>query len=138
MSHLDQMAHFSFVSIFHKMCIEGGDISGKIPIPEVNMNVFCLAGKIVNLPELKETVNGTKTCTITLAVERQFANSDGIYETDLIQVEVWRGLAETVCNVCKENEWIGIKGRVASSKYEKNNHTYFNYSFIAEKISFMN
>lgn len=102
------------------------------------MNVFCIVGKIQNLPGLKETINGTKTCTAILEVERPFANSDGVYEHDYIQIEVWRGLAETLCNVCKEGDWITVKGRVASSTYEKNAHSYINYTFIAEKIGFLN
>lgn len=101
------------------------------------MNVFCIVGKIKELPGLKETVNGIKTCTVTVEIERPFANSEGIYESDEVIVEVWRGLAETVCNACKEGDWLSIKGRISSSRYERNNHSYLNYVLIAEKIGFL-
>ncbi len=101
------------------------------------MNVFCVVGKIKELPGLKETVNGIKTCTVVLEVERPYANSEGIYEYDEVMIEVWRGLAETLCNVCKEGDWISVKGRIASSRYEKNAHSFINYTFIAEKIGYM-
>lgn len=101
------------------------------------MNVFCLVGTIEDLPQLKETANGIKTCNVLLKVERPFANSEGVYESDLIQVEVWRGMAETICNVSRMNDWLSVKGRVVSRQYEKENHVYYNYSFVAEKISFI-
>ncbi len=101
------------------------------------MNVFCIVGNIEGLPVLKETPKGIKTCTVLVRTERPFANSEGVYESDVIQIEVWRGLAETLCSVSKENDLIGVKGRVASRTYEKDDVTYYNYSFIAEKVDFL-
>ena len=101
------------------------------------MNVFCIVGTVKELPVLKETVNGTKTCTVLIQVERQFQNNEGVYESDEIQVEVWRGLAETLCSVCKEGDWLSVKGRIVCNKLTRNDRTYFNYAFIAEKIGFM-
>ena len=101
------------------------------------MNIFCLVGKIKTLPVLKETVNGTKNCSVMLEVERSFANSEGIYEKDDIVIEVWRGLAETLCNACNVGDWVTVKGRIVSSRYEKNDHVYYNYGFVAEKIGFL-
>ncbi|MCF0106490.1 MAG: single-stranded DNA-binding protein [Holdemanella sp.] len=101
------------------------------------MNLFVLVGNVVELPELKETNNGFKTCTVTLSVERSYANSDGLYEYDEIQVEVWRGLAETLCSTTKKGDFISVKGRIATRLVNKDGHTYFNYSFVAEKITFI-
>ncbi|MDD7282079.1 MAG: single-stranded DNA-binding protein [Erysipelotrichaceae bacterium] len=101
------------------------------------MNVFCLVGSIEQLPTLKETTTGIKTCTVSLKVERPFANSEGIYEYDTIQVEVWRGLAETLCNVSKVDDWISVKGRIMARPYNKDGHVYTNYAFVAEKIGFI-
>lgn len=101
------------------------------------MNVFVLVGNVVELPELKETSNGFKTCTVTISVERSYANADGLYEYDEIQVEVWRGLAETLCNTAKKGDYLSVKGRIVSRPVNKEGHTYFNYSFVAEKIHFL-
>ncbi|MSS02344.1 single-stranded DNA-binding protein [Erysipelotrichaceae bacterium LKV-178-WT-2G] len=131
------MAHFFYPFHFFKMIKKAGDRNECILIPEEKMNVFCLVGKIEELPSLKETVNGIKTCNVVLKVERSFANANGVYEFDTIQIEVWRGLAETLCNVSKVDDWISVKGRIMSRKYEKDGHVYNNYAFIAEKISFL-
>ena len=101
------------------------------------MNVFCIAGTIEELPVLKETNTGIKTCTVLLKCERPFANSDGIYESDYIQIDVWRGLAQTLCSVSKVGNWIAVKGRVSSRSVERDDRTFYNYSFIAEHIEFI-
>lgn len=100
------------------------------------MNSFNLVGRIEMLPVLKETSTGLKTCELRLNVLRNFANSEGIYESDEIVVEVWRGLSETVCASCKEGDWIGVNGRIATRRYQKDDKVYLNYAFIAEKIDF--
>ena len=102
------------------------------------MNVFCFVGKIQEMPVLKETTTGLKMTTVTLDVQRPFANSQGIYESDRIQVEVWRGMAETICNVARIGSWMSVKGRVAVYAYEKEDKTYYNSVFISEKVEFLN
>lgn len=101
------------------------------------MNLFCIVGKIEELPTLKQTTNGIKTCNVVLRVERPFANSEGIYESDLISVEVWRGLAETLCSTSAVGNLLAVKGRIVSRIYEKEDRKYYNYAFIAEKIDFL-
>lgn len=102
------------------------------------INIFCIAGKMVKISELKETPNGTKHSTILIEVERDFRNSDGIYESDQIAVEVWRGIAETCVKHCKVGDVLGIKGRIQSREYKANDgNVYLNYDIIAEKVSFL-
>ena len=101
------------------------------------MNLFCIVGGIEELPSLKETATGVKTCSVMMKVDRPFANSEGIYEQDLIQVEVWRGLAETLCARTHVGDCLAIKGRIASRRYDKEDKTYYNYAFVAEKIDFL-
>lgn len=101
------------------------------------MNVFCLVGKIEKLPELKQTSSGIKVATLTLKVDRPFTNSEGVYEQDEIQIELWRGLAETVCEVSHQDDVVSVKGRVAAHPYQKEDKTYYHYAFVAEKLDFI-
>lgn len=101
------------------------------------MNVFCIVGQIEQLPSLKETASGIKTCNVLVKIQRSFANPDGVYEYDHLQVEVWRGLAETISNVGKVDDLIAVKGRIASRKVLKDERTFYNYAFVAEKIDFL-
>lgn len=100
------------------------------------MNAFSIVGKITEMPVLKETTNGLKTCELPVRVQRNFPNSDGVYENDDMVIEVWRGLAETVSASCKIGDYVGINGRIHSRKYQKDEKVYLNYGFVAEKIDF--
>ena len=46
------------------------------------MNAFSIVGKITDMPILKETSNGLKTCELPIRVQRNFPNSEGVYESD--------------------------------------------------------
>lgn len=101
------------------------------------MNAFSIVGKITDMPILKETSNGLKTCELPIRVQRNFPNSEGVYESDDVVVEVWRGLAETVSASCKIGDYVGINGRIHSRKYQKDDRVYLNYGFVAEKVDFL-
>lgn len=101
------------------------------------MNTFCLVGQIDELPEIHSTREGIKQATLMLKVERPFKDSDGSYHYDIIPIEVWRGLAETLCAVGTKDNWLSVKGRIRSSTYEKNDKTYTNCYFVAENIGFI-
>lgn len=101
------------------------------------MNAFSIVGKITDMPMLKETSNGLKTCELPIRVQRNFPNSEGVYESDDVVVEVWRGLAETVSASCKIEIMQGINGRIHSRKYQKDDRVYLNYGFVAEKVDFL-
>ncbi len=100
------------------------------------MNAFSIVGKITEMPVLKETTNGLKTCELPVRVQRNFPNSDGVYENDDMVIEVWRGLAETVSASCKIGDYVGINGRIHSRKYQKDEKVYLNYGFVAEKMDY--
>lgn len=103
------------------------------------MNFAIFVGKIVELPQLKETNNGVKFATMTIEVDRNFRNVDGVYEKDLIHFTLWRGIAEEAIVAAKVNDYIAVKARVQSRSYEsEQGNIFYNYEYIAEKISFLN
>lgn len=103
------------------------------------LNQIVLVGRVKEIPTLQESSTGKKTATLRLELERPFKNSNGEYEQDLISIVLWNGVAETVSDICKLNDIIGVKGRIQSYSYEgKDGNTYHNYDIIAEKISFLN
>lgn len=101
------------------------------------MNQFCLVGKIACIPELKNSPQGWKTCTVTLEVERPFANSKGEFESDLLNLEVWRGAAETLTACAHLNSWITARGRIQSRVVEKEGASRIHYYLVAEKIEYI-
>lgn len=101
-------------------------------------NQVVLVGRLVGNPILEENENEKKVCNITLAVPRDFKNDEGIYETDFIKCTLWNGIAETTCEYCKKGDLVGVKGRLETSVYEKENgEKYRITSVVAEKVSFL-
>lgn len=102
------------------------------------MNYSFFVGKIVELPQLKETNNGVKFTSMVIEVERNFRNADGVFEKDLIHFTLWRGIAEEAIIASKVHDYVAVKARVQSRCYEsEHGNTFYNYEFIAEKLSFI-
>ncbi len=106
------------------------------------MNQLILVGRIVSDPEINETENGRKTCTVTLAINRNYKNADGIYETDFIPVVMWNGISHNVCEFCKKGDVIGVRGKLQSSITTDDGNTIDENKkreliVIAERVSFL-
>ena len=101
------------------------------------MNQLILVGRLTRDPVLKKQ-DGKSNCFITVAVKRQFKNSDGIYETDFISCTVWNVIAEKVCEYCRKGDVISVKARVQNNNYtDKDDNKVYSYEIIADQVSFM-
>lgn len=101
------------------------------------MNQLILVGRLTKDPVLKRQ-DGKSSCFITVAVKRQFKNSDGIYESDFISCTVWNVIAEKVCEFCRKGDVISVKARVQNNNYvDKDENKVYSYEFIADQVSFM-
>ena len=97
-----------------------------------------LVGRSVKDPEVKEKEKGKKVSYITIAIPRSFKNMDGEYETDFINCILWDLVAKNTADYCKKGDIIGIKGRIETSKEEKENEPNRYYTnVIAEKVTFL-
>jgi single-strand DNA-binding protein len=102
------------------------------------LNQVVLVGKVVSMPELKETNNGVKLAEMLIEVDRNFKNTQGEYETDHIQCTLWRGIAESAIEQCTIGCLIGVKGRLQAGSFDTKDSNKFHYcEVIAEKVSFL-
>ena len=102
------------------------------------LNQIVLVGRLVRDPELKESENGNPFTTVTLAVPRSYKNVNGTYDNDFIKCVLWNGIAETTCEYCKKGDIVGIKGRIQTSSYEKEDgEKVYTMDVVAEKVSFL-
>lgn len=102
------------------------------------LNQVVIVGRLVEKPIVEETENGKKVCNIILAVPRSFKNADGIYETDFIKCILWNTVAENTAEYCEKGDLIGVKGRLETSVYEKDNgEKYRITNVVAEKVTFL-
>lgn len=102
------------------------------------MNQVVLVGRLTKAPELLTTEGNKKVSYITLAVQRNFKNIDGIYETDFIRCILWNMIAENTCQYCTTGDIIGVKGRLQVESYtDKDGATKYVTDVVAERITFL-
>lgn len=100
-------------------------------------NLVYLIGRITDEPEIKELESGKKVLNLTLAVQRNYKNEEGIYETDFINCCLWNSIAEHTSEYCKKGDLVGVKGRLQVDKYEKDGQQKTSMSVVTEKVSFL-
>ena len=104
----------------------------------VMVNQITLVGKISEMPVVRETSGGTKVSTLKLEIERGFKNSEGIFESDIMNITLWKGIASSTVHLANVGDLVAVKGRIQSSPYEgKDGIEYYNYELIAEKVTFL-
>jgi single-strand DNA-binding protein len=102
------------------------------------MNQTCIIGRLVRDPEIKELEDGKKVSNITLAVPRSYKNENGEYETDFIDCTLWNGVADKTAEYCKKGDLVGVKGRLQTNNYEKEDGSkVFKLDVVAEKVTFL-
>ena len=102
------------------------------------LNQVVLVGRLVKDPEIVEIEDGKKVSNITIAIPRSFKNMDGEYETDYINCVLWDAVARNTTEYCKKGDILGVKGRMQSSSYEKENgEKVYKVDVIAERVTFL-
>ena len=102
------------------------------------MNAVVLVGRIVKDPEICTTETNKKVTAITLAVQRNYKNSDGVYETDFVRCVLWNGMAANTCEYCHAGDIVGIKGRIETRSYEnENKEMKYITEVIADRVTFV-
>ena len=82
------------------------------------MNKVWLIGNLTKDPELTETPNGVAVCKFSIAVSRDYSNSDGTRETDFFNITVWRGRAESCGRYLKKGSKVSVVGSLQNRSYE--------------------
>jgi single-strand DNA-binding protein len=103
------------------------------------LNQTVLVGRLTKDPEIVTHENGKKISAITLAVQRSFKNTEGIYETDFIRCILWNGIAENTCEYCHTLVMsLALKGRLQTSSYQdETGKTIYVTEVVAERVTFL-
>ena len=102
------------------------------------LNQVVLVGRLTKDLEVKELEDGKKVTNMTLAIPRSFKNAEGEYETDFIDCSLWNSIAENTAEYCKKGDIVGVKGRLQSSSFEKEDgNKEFRTQVMAEKVTFL-
>ena len=101
------------------------------------LNQLVVIGRLVKNPEVKKTESGKKVTNITLAVPRSYKNVNGEYETDFIDCILWNNVAESTTEYCHKGDLLGIKGRIQTRTYQKDEEKKYVTEVVAEKVTFL-
>ena len=75
------------------------------------LNHITVMGRLTRDPELRGA-DTTPVCNFRIACDRDFKSKDGEYETDFIDVVVWRKLAENVAKYFTKGRMAVVDGRL--------------------------
>lgn len=82
------------------------------------INRTILIGRLTKDVELRHTAKGDAVASFTVAVNRQFTNSQGEREADFINCVMWRKAAENFAKYAQKGSLVGIEGRIQTRSYE--------------------
>lgn len=83
------------------------------------INNIVLVGRIANGLELKQAGKGT-VANISIAVQSNKKDEDGIYKTNFFDCELWNKRAESTVDYFKIGDLVSVVGSVEIDIYEKN------------------
>jgi len=82
------------------------------------MNKVILIGNLAADPESRTTQSGIAQCTLRLAVQRRFANQQGVREADFFNVVCWRQTAEFCSRYLSKGRKIAVEGSLQTRSYD--------------------
>lgn len=102
------------------------------------MNNVALVGRLTGEPEVKENTDGSFRTLISVAIPRDYKNSEGIYEADYVHCVLWNGIASATKEYCHKGDVVGIRGRLQTRTYENdNNEKKYVLEVIVDKVQFI-
>lgn len=85
------------------------------------LNRVVLMGRITHDLEVRQTQNGVACLQFTIAVDRNFKNANGEYDTDFISCVAWRESAEFINRYFGKGKMIAVEGQLRSRTYDDKN-----------------
>ena len=84
------------------------------------MNKVILIGNLANDPEAFTTQNGISRSTFRLAVQRRYANAQGVKEADFLTIVAWRTAADFCNRYLTKGRKVAVEGSIQTRSYDGN------------------
>ena len=82
------------------------------------MNKVILIGNLANDPEAFTTQSGVSRSTFRIAVQRRFANAQGVREADFLTVVAWRQSADFCNRYLTKGSKVAVEGSIQVRSYD--------------------
>ena len=87
------------------------------------VNKVILIGNLASDPELKKTASDIPWCTFRIAVQRRFANQQGVREADFFPIIAWRQTAELCARFLTKGRKCAVVGQLQTRSYDAQDGT---------------
>ena len=103
------------------------------------MNKVILIGNLTRDPEMRTTQGGVNVCTLGIAVQRRFANQQGVREADFFNVVCWRQLADLCGRYLQKGRKVCVIGSLQNRSYDaQDGSKRYVTEVIADEVEFLN
>ena len=82
------------------------------------MNKVILIGNLVENPTARTTQSGISQSSFRIAVQRRFANAQGVREADFLPVIAWRQTAEFCNKYLLKGRKVAVEGSIQTRSYD--------------------
>lgn len=82
------------------------------------MNKVIMIGNLANDPEARTTQSGISQSTFRIAVQRRFANPQGVREADFFTVIAWRQTADFCNRYLSKGRRVAVEGSIQNRSYD--------------------
>lgn len=103
------------------------------------MNKIIITGNLCKDIDLRYTPSNIAVVQNTVAVKNDFKNANGDYDSEFINIVVWRQTAEFLSKYADKGSKILVEGRLTNRSYDKQDGTKgYITEVVAEKIELLN
>lgn len=100
------------------------------------LNKVILLGRLTKAPEIKETVSGTKVCSFSIAVDRNYVSQGEERKTDFINCTAWRKAAEFISKYFQKGSLICIEGSLQTHTWDDDGKKRYAVEVVVERAYF--
>ena len=102
------------------------------------MNKVILIGNLASDPEAFTTQNGISRSTFRIAVQRRFANAQGVREADFFTVVAWRQTADFCNRYLTKGRKVAVEGSIQTRSYDAQDGTKrYVTEVVADNVEFL-
>lgn len=102
------------------------------------MNKLIITGNLCKDIELRYTTSNIPVLQNTVAVKNDFKNANGEYDSEFINIVVWRQIAEFLNNYAAKGSKVLVEGRLTNRSYDKQDGTKgYVTEVVAEKVELL-
>ena len=103
------------------------------------MNKAFLIGRLTRDPELRYSSSNAPIVNFSIAIDRQYTNSQGQRDTDFINIVAFQKQAENIKKYLTKGSLVAVDGRIQTRNYDdKDGKKVYVTEVVADRVQFLN